>query len=128
MEQNMLSVQDVNVLGNLLNSTFGKGSSGPTNIMGSMQGDTMTLKFSSIVHFASETSMRSQMDTISHESISRMKNKISEIKKAFRDATGESLKLKEISNRDDLELIQATSNSPRKIACYRRFIDLQVNV
>ena len=124
----MLSVQNVRVLGNLLNSTFGKGHGNSVSIMGSLEGDILSLKFSSIVHFACETSMRTQVNRISEESIIRVKNKLSEIKKEFKDVTGEPLKIKEVSNRDNLELVQATSNSPRKIACYRRHVDVQVNV
>ncbi len=124
----MLSTNDVNILGNLLNTTFGKGGGGPASITGTLQGDVLSLKFSTMVYFACERSMRDQVNRVAEESIARLKNKISSLKKDFRDITDSTLKINELSSRDDLELVQATSNSPRRIACYRRFVDVQVDV
>ena len=40
---------------------------------------------------------------------SRLNDKIADVKKQFKDMTGHALKVSELSNRDDLEMIQATS-------------------
>jgi len=124
----MLSTNDVNILGNLLNTTFGKSGGGTSTVTGTLQGDVLSLKFSTMVYFACERSMRDQVNLVAEESIARLKNKLSNLKKDFRDITDNTLKINELSSRDDLELVQATSNSPRKIACYRRFVDVQVDV
>ena len=124
----MLSTNDVNILGNLLNTTFGKSGGGSVAITGTLQGDVLSLKFSTMVYFACERSMRDQVNLVAEESIARLKNKLTNLKKDFRDITDSTLKINELSSRDDLELVQATSNSPRKIACYRRFVDVQVDV
>jgi len=130
----MLNSKDVNALGNILNSTWGEGSSrhdrndtGAT-ITGNMQGDVLNVRFMTVVHFASERSLQDQMRNLTRESYDRLNKYIDNVKAQFREQTGKSLKLKELSNKDNLELIQATSNSPRKIAYYRRFADLQVDV
>jgi len=37
------------------------------------------------------------------------------------------LKVSELSRNDTIEMVQATSNSPRKVAYYRAFLTLQVS-
>jgi hypothetical protein len=130
----MLSSKDVNTLGNILNCTWGKGSSrhhrsdANATITGNIQGDVLNVRFMTVVHFASERSLQEQMRNLTKESYDRLNKYVDNVKSQFREQTGKSLKLKEVSSKDDLELIQATSNSPRKIAYYRRFADLQVDV
>ena len=124
----MLGFNDVNVLGNILDFTVGRGGDGKTGISNSLQGDVLTLKYSTIVHFASERSMREQVNLLDDESIQVLSNTVSNLKKDFKEATGSTLKIEELSNKSDLELIQATTNSPRKIAYYRRYADLSVDI
>jgi len=123
----MLSSNNVNALGNILNTTFGKGGDGTISIGHSLQGNILTLRYTTIVHFASEQSMSHQVRSLAEESMDRLNNKIADIKKQFKDSTGHALKISELSNRDDIEMIQATSNSPRKIAYYRRYADLEID-
>jgi hypothetical protein len=124
----MLNNSQINAIGNILDFSVGKGGNGHSGITYTLQGDTLSLRFSTIVHFASERSMRDQVVVLADESMQRLQGALKILKNDFKDKTGDELKAKELSNRDDLELIQATSNSPRKIAYYRRFIDLQVDV
>jgi len=124
----MLNLEDINAIGNILDFTVGHSGDGRTGVASSLQGNVLTLKFSTIVHFASERSMRDQVNHLNDESIQVLSDTVSSLKKEFKDATGNSLKVTELSNKSDLELIQATNNSPRKIAYYRRFADLQVDV
>ena len=123
----MLNNNQINVIGNILDFSVGKGGDGHSGITYALQGDVLSLRFSTIVHFASERSMRDQTVVLADESMQRLKGVLKILKSGFKDQTGGELTTKETSNRDDLELIQATSNSPRKIAYYRRFIDLQVD-
>ena len=124
----MLGFKDINALGNILNFTVGRGGDGKVGVSNSLQGDILTLKYSTIVHFASERSMRDQVNLLNDESVQVLSNTVSNLKKEFKETTGKSLKITEISNKSDLELIQATNNSPRKIAYYRRFADLRVDI
>jgi|TARA_Y100000310_G_C20639998_1_gene793364 hypothetical protein len=124
----MLNTKQINALGNILNSTAGRGSGGHVAIATSLQEDVLTLKYSTIVHFASERSLQDQLVLLVDESMQRLTNEITRMKSDFKNATGDTLKIKEESNKDNVELISATSNSPRKIAYYRRFIDLKVDV
>ena len=129
----MLNSKDINVLGNILNHTWGAGSSrhnrNDTNatITGNLQNDILNLRFLTVVYFAGESSLQSQMPNLTRESYERLGNYVDNIKKQFREKTGKTLTVKELSSKDDLEIIQATSNSLRRVAYYRRFVDLQVD-
>mgnify|MGYP001481969908 CR=1 FL=1 len=123
----MLNNEQINAIGNILDFSVGKGGDGQSGITYTLQGDMLSLRFSTIVHFASERSMRDQTVVLVDESMQRLKNVLKLLKDEFKNQTGDDLNTKELSNRDDLELIQATTNSPRKIAYYRRFADIQVD-
>jgi len=124
----MLSTKQVNVLGNILDTTLRPTGDAHVSIANSLQGDVLTLKYSTIVHFGSERSLRDQLVLLIDESMQRLDNEVGRLKNEFKEITGDTLKLKEISNKDNVELIQATTNSPRKIAYYRRFVDLGIDM
>lgn len=119
----MLSKDEVNKLGDILNHTWGRSSNG---ITAKMHGDRLLLHFSTIVHFASEGSLQQQMPNLVDESMQKLSTCLSDVKKQFKDVTGNALSVEEYSNRDSVELISATSNSPRRIAYYNR--DLILNI
>ena len=124
----MLSFKDTNILGNIVNTTWGKSSeSNGRAVTAALQGDTLTLRYTTIVHFAAEEALRIQVDRLARESMEVLAGRIKTLKNEFKEATGNGLKVKEISNRDDVELISKTSNSPRKIAYYRRNLTVSVD-
>jgi len=116
-----MTFKENNILGNLINTTWGKYSSpsGTHSITCDLAGEIMTFKYTTIVHFASEQGVRDQVVRCSEEALQRLNSHMSTIKSDFKEAAGTSLKTKEVGGHDDVELIQATSNSPRKIAYYR---------
>jgi len=112
----------VRAIGEALNTTFGRESSptGKQSITYSQHGEKLVLKFTSIVHFAEERGLHMQVDNIAHEAVQLLTTKLAELKSYFKERTGETLKLKEQGNNDNIELISGSSNSPRKIAYYKR--------
>jgi len=126
----MLNNSQVNVLGNVIKDSYGFGNnkSGQRSVVCSLQDDLFIVKFKQIVHFASERSLSDQTRVVAHESIERISSKLDDIRAGFKDAAGKSLKLEEVTNRDNVELISATANSPRKIAYYRRHIVFKIDV
>ena len=122
----MLTFEQTNVLGQILSDTSSKGRGSIATINSHTQGDTLVLVYNTIVNFACEKSLRLQTQSLTEESISLLKDRISEIKKRFMEKTGDSLSLKEQDNNDSIELIQATSISPRKVAYYKRFVTLRI--
>lgn len=120
-----LSTKDLNALAQITQKGWGV-SSMPNSVTCSMAGDTLTLKFMTVVHFAAESSLRDQSDRISRESIEILSKCVADLKVKFKEATDSSIKLKELSNKDSLEVIVATNNSARRVAYYRRQVTLQV--
>ncbi len=116
-----MTFDEVNILGNLVNTTYGKSSSadGEYSIKCDLAGDTMTLKYTTLVHFASEKGLTDQVSRCQEEAHSRLSDFLSHLKKDFKDVSGSALKTTDDGMMDDVELIQSTSNSPRKIAYYR---------
>lgn len=118
----MSNIEQVNALGDILNTTFGKSSSqqGDRSVTGVQDGDTLVLKFMSVVQFASEHSLKDQTDRISEESVKVLHDAVKSIKKDFKAKTGTALKLKDDSSYDNVEVVSGSIHSPRKIAYYRR--------
>lgn len=116
-----MTFEDVNILGNLIDTTYGKSSSpaGDYSIKSDLAGETLTLKYTTVVHFASERSLRDQVARCKEEAHSRLDDYLKLIKSGFKGAAGTSLKTEMSGHDDNVELISSTSNSPRKIAYYR---------
>ena len=110
------------ILSSLLNTTFGNESSpsGTRSITASFEGDTLILKYQSIVHFAGEHAIRGQMTRVTEEAVQILTDKISELKSAYKEITGKALKLKEVFSDDDLEILPGAIHAPRRAAYYRR--------
>jgi hypothetical protein len=91
-----------------------------------LHNDTITLKYMTVVHFAAESALRAQVDRIKHESFQILSKCVDDMKKNFKEQDGSTLSLKEISDKDTLEMIVSTNNSARRVAYYRRHVTLQV--
>ena len=115
----MLSNKEINVLGNIVDGTFRSGD-GVVSLSCSLQGEELLVKYNTVVHFASENALRQQVDRYSDESIQRISSYITDVKSEFKEQSGSTLQLEEVDDKDHVELISATANSPRRIAYYRR--------
>ena len=119
----MLSSQMVNVLGNIMDTTHGRqgsSASGSSSINYSLHGDLLTLKYTRIVHFASEHALSAQVSRYTEEAVDILSEYLSEVKKVFKEATGKTLKVQDIRGDDDVEMVSMNNMSPRKVAYYRR--------
>ena len=76
-----MTFNEVNVLGQVLDTTYGRSSSpdGTWSIKTSLAGDTMTMKFITIVHFASERGLGDQVKIFSSEATQRINAYLKEI-------------------------------------------------
>ena len=122
----MQSLTKHDVLSTLLNSTFGKSgsTSGIVSITPTFSGNTLTLKYKTVVHFAEERSLQLQVERISRESIDHLASCVADLKKKYKEITGESLKLSDMKSSDSMELVSGLS--PRKVAYYRRMHVLEL--
>ena len=90
----MLSMQQVNTLGQLINTTFGKSSTvaSPTSsIKMSLQGNALIVKYITIVHYASEQSMREQSKEHERAADQLTKKTVIEVENEFKKIEGKSL-------------------------------------
>ena len=114
-----MNLETVRVIGNVLETSWGKSSSpdGTYSIKYALDGNRLTLQYTMIVYFAGERSLRPQVDAANGQAIQLVDAKLGEVKGAYKTFTGSPLKLKDLGGQDDLELIQP--QGPRKIAYYR---------
>ena len=112
----------------LVDNTYNPVSkSGTYSIKTSMQGSTLVVKFSTIVNFASEASLRPQVQSSKEHAVQLIKDFIANLKKNYKAEAGEALKVEDKGGDDNIEIIQATSNSLRKIAYYRYNQTLEIS-
>jgi hypothetical protein len=123
----MISKDELNQLGDVLNDTWGKSSGdGTRSLTCVLEDDKLLIKFQTVVHFASEQSMRQQVDRIADESIQIISSKVAALKSRYKEVSGSALKLEEEVNMDNIELISMSVHNPRRIAIYRRTCSLRV--
>ena len=116
-----MNLTDVRVIGQVLETTWGQQSSpgGTYSIKYSLQGDVLVFMYTTVVYFMSNQSLRPQVDRSHQQAIQLIDAKVGDVKKNVKDVTGDTLKLTDIGGDDNIEMIQATANSERKIAYYR---------
>jgi hypothetical protein len=122
-----LSFDEINTLGNILNHTFGKSSTKDKgySITTSIQGNMLTLKYATVVHFNSTDGLATQKKEHERQSNEMLQEKIKEVKSDFKEQADRALKVSEKGSSDDVELI--SSQSERKIAYYRRAIIFEIS-
>ena len=121
----MLTNDQINVLGNIFETSWGK-SSHDYSCTAKLEGNLLRVQYSTVVYLASEKSTQSQIPSVSQEASERIKGRIDSAKKDYKEALGEALSLKEVNNQEDVQYIQASYNSPRKVVLFRKHVDLQI--
>ncbi len=120
----MLSMQQTNVIGQIINDTWGesstpKSASSALNVKLSGE-NTMTFKYTTIVTFATEKSLHDQRKALDLESAEVINKRSADIKKLYKEETGDTLSLTEVSSDDSLEIIYFNRYTPLRRAYYRR--------
>ncbi len=127
----MLSMQQVNTLGQIIDTTFGKSSTtaAPTvSIKMTLQGNSLIVKYTTLVHFASEQSMREQTKELERAAVQLTKKSIDEVEKDFKKIEGKTLNLKKKATDNGIELISMSPYNPRKVAYYRFNTTYEIDV
>lgn len=125
----ILTFEEINILGNILNYSFGKSSTKDAGygITTSLAGNVMTLTYATVVHFNSSDGLTTQKKEQERQSNEMLQKKLKQVKDDFREQANRALKIKETSSEDEVELISASAYSERKIAYYRRFIKFEIS-
>ena len=125
-----LDMKDYNILGSIINSTFG-GSSQSTknqtyNVKITLSGDTATFTGISVINLVDQYRMEEEVKKCQNELDQVINHKLSEVKKEFKEKAKKALKIKKIKDSEDTstELMGYYSSfSPIRTACVRRKID-----
>ena len=122
-------MQPLEIIARILDDTYAPVSkSGTYSLKHSLHGSRLVLKYMTIVYFASEEALRPQISSALEQAQQLISDKMGRLKKAYKENSGQALKFEDRGDDDNVELIQSTSNSLRKIAYYRydKVIDLTV--
>ena len=117
------------MIARLLDDTYAPVSkSGTYSLKHTLHGRRLVLKYMTIVHFASEAALQPQISAALDQAQQLIADKVGRLKKDYKKNSGQTLKFEDLGGDDNIELIQSTSNSLRKIAYYRydKVIDLTV--
>jgi F0F1-type ATP synthase gamma subunit len=100
----MLSSNDINILGTIIDTTFGRSSSvnGSTSIKSHLAGDKLIVVYNEIVNIASDMEKAQQVAPVVDRGMVAVKKKVKEFESEFKSVAKRSLKLKEISNGSEL--------------------------
>ena len=114
-----MNLETVRLIGDVLENTWGQSSSadGTYSIKYALAQDRLTFKFTTIIHFAVEGTLKLQVDAANNQAIQLIDAKVADIKSAYKSSIGKTLKLEDQGGQDDLELRSPVG--PRKIAYYR---------
>ena len=122
----MLNLKEIRALAQATEYSWGKSTS-DRKLTSKLQGDVLELQLMTVVHFAGEAALSQQLEAQRDYANQLFKDQLKRIKEEFKGSVDRVLVTKEINRDDDLELVSATSNSPRKIAYFRANVRLQVS-
>ena len=125
-----MSELDYNALGQAIDTTWGRSSSPIMNsfsVKMKMTGpDMLSVTYQTVVNFASERQMlqvKLQEEKLSLDSI---KSVMDGVKNTYKDLTSKSLKTKEISSGDSVEIVGTAAHNPKRTAIYRKQVVFEV--
>jgi len=125
----MLNFEEINVLGQVCNDTWGYTSTpkAPTlSIKATISGDVLTVTYITIVTLASDRNMRDQCQRYEEESVKMTNDYMKNIKKEFKGSAGRALKVKTLNSDDNIQVITTSPYTIKKNAYYRRATNFKV--
>jgi len=125
-----MSDLDYTALGQAIDTTWGRSSSPIVNsfsVKMSLVGpDMLRVSYQTIVNFASERQMLQVKMKEQELSSSNIKTVLDAVKNSYKDLTSKTLKLKEVSSGDSVEIIGMAVHNPKKTAIYRKNVMFEV--
>jgi len=119
----MLSMQEVNIIGQILNDTYGASSTvkSPTfSIKATMQGNVLVFNYTTVTNLVMGIDIRTQVREQERISVTLINDKVKDLKAEFKKAAGRALKIKEDSTSDSVEFISMSPHNPKRTAYYKR--------
>lgn len=116
---------DFNALGNALNTSWGKSSTGSistSSIKSKLHNDQLTIYYVTIVNMTSDNEAQIMKEKYAKSADSELEKYIQKIKAEYKEKSEKSLKLKEIGRDSSIEIINMNSFNGRRTAYFRRQI------
>jgi len=123
---------DINALGQAIDSTWGRSSTPRTSsysVKFTFVGtDRLLASYNVIVNFVSEKEMILMKRSCMEESDTVIAKHVEEVKKTYKEISGESLSLKEQkgSSSDSLEIINFNVHNPKRTAYFKRKVMFEI--
>lgn len=115
---------DYNALGQAIDTTWGRSSTPQTasySVKLSLAGaGTLVASYAAVVNFGSERQMIEMKRRYEDESKKVTAEVLKTIKSNYKELSGNSLKAKEVSTSDSVEIVGFNVHNPRRTAYYRR--------
>jgi hypothetical protein len=118
----MLSVQDINILGSIIDSTYGRQSSmggGSSAIRKQLVGDCLVITYHEVVNIAKDRDKIQQVDPCRERAQKLVKECANRIEEEFSKSAGRKLKLKVKSESGELEAMSYNFMSPVRPTLFR---------
>jgi hypothetical protein len=122
MEKYMPNI-DYNALGQAIDTSWGRSSTPKTasySVKFTLAGDVLTASYAAVVNFALEKEMILMKRTYEEESINIIDEVLKNVKKVYKEISGNSLSTKEIGTNTSVEIIGFNVHNPKRTAYFRR--------
>jgi len=126
-----MDIQQMRALEQTIDTTWGRASTNDTNATMSIKAnlhdnDGLRVLYTTIVNLGSLHEWEMVKGCQEDEAAKIIDQYAKMVKKNYKEATGETLKLKSVANNDSIELISMSAYSPRRTAYYRMIVDFEV--
>jgi len=114
---------DFNALGQAIDTSWGRSSTPNTasySVKFLLQGDRIIASFAAVVNFGTEKEMILMKRNYAEESVAILGEVLKKVKATYKDLSGMTLKTKETSSSDSIEIIGFGVHNPKRTAYYRR--------
>jgi len=114
---------DYNALGQAIDTSWGRSSTPKTasySVKFTLAGDVLTASYVVIVNFALEKEMILMKRTYEEESINIIDEVLKNVKKVYKEISGNSLSTKDIGTSTSVEIIGFNVHNPKRTAYFRR--------
>jgi hypothetical protein len=120
---------DFNALGNALNTTWGKSSTGSistSSIKSKLHGDHLTIYYVTIVNMTSDREASVMKENYTKSADSEIEQYIKKVKTEYKEACDKTLKMKELHKDSSIEIISMNSFNGRRTAYFRRHVKFEL--
>lgn len=127
-----LNLEEYRVLGTVIDTTWGRSST--NNEFGAtvsvkpslLNADTMVIAYTCLINFGEAHEREREFSKKSNDSAAYLDAVVKRIKTDFKEVAGRSLKVEQVGDDEDWELLNVGQYSGRKDAYYRRKIILSI--